>query len=157
MAPGEPVRPPILNIENLSVAYRQGTRWFEAVRQASFCIQAGETYGLVGESGSGKTTLTLAIMRYLGPQGVIQGGKIELSGRDLLLLTPSEMQRIWGKESSLVPQNPQSALNPAMRVGEQIGEILRHHFGLSIVDARRRTLELFEMVGLPDHARGAGG
>ncbi len=71
---------PILKIQNLTVAYRQGRRWFEALRDISFSIQAGETFGLVGESGSGKTTLVLAIMRYLGRNGAIQAGKIELGG-----------------------------------------------------------------------------
>ena len=82
----EPEETQILKIQDLSVAYQQGKRWLEAVREFSLSIRAGETYGLVGESGSGKTTLVLSVMRYLGVNGAIRAGKIELAGRDLLAI-----------------------------------------------------------------------
>jgi peptide/nickel transport system ATP-binding protein len=144
---------PILHIQNLSVAYRQGRRWLEAVREFSLSIRAGETYGLVGESGSGKTTLVLSIMRYLGANGAVQNGSIELAGKDLLALKEAEMRQVWGKQITLVPQNPQSSLNPSIRIGEQLAETLRQHLALTAAAARRRAIELLEMVHLADPER----
>jgi peptide/nickel transport system ATP-binding protein len=143
----------ILNIDNLTVAYRQGRQWLDAVRDVSLNIRAGETYGLVGESGSGKTTLILGAMRYLSQNGKVTQGTVELDGQDLLALGEREMRRVWGKKITLVPQNPQSSLNPAIRIGEQVAEILRHHMGMNATQARQRTLELFEMVHLADPKR----
>jgi peptide/nickel transport system ATP-binding protein len=144
---------PILTIQDLTVAYRQGGRWLDAVHDVSLAIQAGETCGLVGESGSGKTTLVLSIMRYLGANGAVQAGKIELAGQDLLALNEAEMRQVWGKQVTLVPQNPQSALNPSIRVGEQLAETLRHHQKLDPTAARRRAVELLEMVHIADPQR----
>ena len=144
---------PILEIEDLTVAYRQGGEWLEAVREASLQIRAGETYGLVGESGSGKTTLVLAIMRYLGENGAVRGGSIRLNGRDLLSLSEAEMRRVWGKEITMVPQNPQSSLNPAIRIGEQIAEAIRHHQGMTTAEAHARAIELLGIVHIADPER----
>lgn len=143
----------ILKLENLTVAYRQGRQWLDAVRDVSLDIRAGETYGLVGESGSGKTTLILGAMRYLTQNGRVTQGTVELDGQDLLALSEREMRRVWGKKITLVPQNPQSSLNPAIRIGEQVAETLRHHMGMNADQARQRTLELFEMVHLADPKR----
>jgi len=140
----------ILKIENLTVAYRQGRQWLDAVRDVSLNIRAGETYGLVGESGSGKTTLILGAMRYLSQNGKVTQGSVGLDGQDLLALSEREMRQVWGKKITLVPQNPQSSLNPSIRIGEQVAEILRHHMNMNASQARRRTLELFEMVHLAD-------
>lgn len=147
---------PVLQIENLTVAYRQNGTWLEAVRDVSLSVHPGETYGLVGESGSGKTTLALAVMRYLGDNGTIRSGQVFLSGRDLLALSMAEMRQVWGKQIALVPQNPASALNPAMRAGEQLAESLRHHLGLDRAVANSLAIEWFERVGLADPARVAG-
>lgn len=144
---------PILEIQDLCVAYRQGTDWLKAVNDVSLSIFAGETYGLVGESGSGKTTLVLAIMRYLGTNGRILQGKIELGGQDLCALNEAEMRSVWGKQIAMVPQNPGSSLNPAIRLGEQVAEILRHHQGLSNAEARGQAIELLRMVHLADPGR----
>jgi peptide/nickel transport system ATP-binding protein len=153
MSNGPPKETPVLKIENLSIAYRQGRDWLNAVREVSFQIRPGETYGLVGESGSGKTTLVLAALRYLGVDGAVQGGKVELDGRDLLKLSPAEMRQIWGKQITMVPQNPQSSLNPSMRIGEQIAETLRHHQALNPSAASRRAIELLEAVRIADPER----
>lgn len=147
---------PILEIENLTVAYHQGGEWLPAVREVTLQIRSGETYGLVGESGSGKTTLVLAIMRYLGENGSVRGGSIRLQGRDLLALRETELRQVWGKQITMVPQNPQSSLNPAIRIGEQIAETLRFHQDLSAAEAKTRSIELLEMVDIADPERVAG-
>jgi peptide/nickel transport system ATP-binding protein len=144
---------PILKIHNLTVAYLRGGRWFEALRDVSLSVQAGESLGLVGESGSGKTTLAMAIMRYLGRGGAIKTGKIELAGVDLVPLDNARMRRVWGKQVALVPQNPQSALNPSMRIGEQLAELQRYHYGLDAEQAMRNTLQWLERVNLADPRR----
>ena len=143
----------ILRIENLTIAYRLGRRWLDAVREVSLAIAPGQTYGLVGESGSGKTTLALAVMRYLDANGRVEAGRIEFEGRDLLALGAEAMRDLWGHALSLVPQNPLSALNPALPIGEQVAEGVRQHLGMDADAAHIRTLELLRMVQLPDPER----
>lgn len=144
---------PTLNIEGLTVAYRQRGQWVEVVREVSLQVQPGETYGLVGESGSGKTTLALAVLRYLGQDGRVCQGKIELNGKNLLDLRQSEMRKIWGRQVALLPQNPQSSLNPSLRVGEQIAETLRYNLGLETGQARRKAVDYLREVNIPDPER----
>lgn len=144
---------PILRVDDLAVAYQVGGRWLDAVREVSLVISRGQTYGLVGESGSGKTTIAMAIMGFLGPQGKVRQGKIEFDGRSLLDLNPAQMRQVWGNQISLVPQNPLSALNPSILVGEQIAETLRHHQGMDRQQAYQRTVQLLRTVRLPDPER----
>lgn len=144
----------VLEIANLTVAYRQGQQWLPAVRDFSLCVAPGETVGLVGESGSGKSTIALSVMRYL-PQARVVEGTIVFQGQNLLALDPEEMRTIWGDDLALVPQDPLSALNPSMRVGEQIAEGLRLHLELSRDEANRQVPALLEKVRLPDPERTA--
>src|SRR5512136_870994 len=103
---------PVLQINSLTVSYRQAGRWLDAVRELSLRIDSGQTYGLVGESGSGKSTLALAIMRYLSENGAVRQGSIHLAGRDLLALDEVAMRQVWSTAIKLVPQDPLSSLNP---------------------------------------------
>ena len=144
---------PTLNIEGLTVAYRQNGRWLDAVRDVSLHIQPGEIYGLVGESGSGKTTLALAVLRYLGQNGMIRRGKIELNGRNLLGLQPGDMRKLWGREVAYLPQNPQSALNPTLQVGDQVAEILHYQLGMERMAAWRRAVDSLREVNIADPER----
>lgn len=144
---------PVLEIEDLTVGYRQGETWVRAVRQVSMALPAGQTCGLVGESGSGKTTLGLAIMQYLPQEGMVCEGAIRFGGRNLLEMSQSDMRRIWGSEMALVPQDPLSSLNPTLRVGDQIEEIIRRHEDLDSSEVRQRALDLFETVDLSDPER----
>lgn len=153
-APGPEVRQePLLSIENLTISYKAGNTWLNAVRNFSLALHAGETYGLVGESGSGKTTIVLAVMRYLGRNGRVDRGRILMKGRDLLDLSQHEMRSVWGRDIMLVPQDPLSALNPSLRVGDQMAEPLRRHVGLSHSAAQQRAVELLEMVHIADPQR----
>ena len=144
---------PVLDISGLTVAYEHEGVLQTAVRNFDLRIEAGQTYGLVGESGSGKTTVALAIMRYLGKGGRVIDGSIMFNGLDMLPLNTDALRHVWGKEIALVPQNPQSALNPSMRVGEQIAEILRRHLGLDRRTAMARAADLLQMVRVPDPDR----
>ncbi len=145
--------PPVLAIDNLSVAYRFDKAWLNAVRDFSLKIEPGQTYGLVGESGSGKSTIALAIMQFLSKNGRVDEGSIIFNDQNLLSLSTSEMRRIWGNQISMVPQDPLSSLNPSIRVGEQIAEILRQHMDLSNKEARERAVDLLRDVRVPDPAR----
>jgi peptide/nickel transport system ATP-binding protein len=143
----------VLDIRGLTVAYQQEGKWLEAVREVSLRIHCGETYGLVGESGSGKTTLVLAVMRYLGDRGSIRSGDIRLGDIDLISLSNTQLGQVWGSKLALVPQNPQSALNPSLRVGDQLIEILRYQLNLSQKEAERQAIEWLERVRLADPER----
>ncbi len=144
---------PILDVQNLTVAYQHGADLLTAVRDFDLQISAGETVGLVGESGSGKSTVALAIMRYLGEGGHVVAGKIQFEDIDMLALQEDQLRHIWGKDVAFVPQDPQSSLNPAMRVGEQIAEVLRRHLGLGRKEAQARSAALLRKVRVPDPER----
>jgi peptide/nickel transport system ATP-binding protein len=147
---------PILSISNLTVAYRHDDRMLEAVRDVSLQIKSGETYGLAGESGSGKTSLVLAVMRYLGSYGEIVNGDIHLGDLNLRSLTDQELRRVWGHQIALVPQDPQSSLNPSLQVGEQVAEVLRQQPGISEPEVQEQSIEWLHKVRLPDPERVAG-
>jgi peptide/nickel transport system ATP-binding protein len=143
----------ILEIEDLTVGYQQGGVFRDAARHVSLALPPGQTCGLVGESGSGKTTLALAVMQYLPQEGRVRQGHIRFDGRDMTALSRDEMRAIWGAQMALVPQEPQSSLNPSIPLGEQVAEILRRHNGLDGKKAKTRVLELFETVRLGDPER----
>lgn len=143
----------ILTVSNLTVAYRRDRDWLTAVRDVSFNVAAGQTVGLVGESGSGKSTIALAIMRYLGKNGRVTQGNIDFMGRDLVTGSDADLRDLWGNHIALVPQDPLSSLNPSIRVGEQVAEILRQHENMSQNAANARVLDLLSMVKLPDPER----
>lgn len=143
----------VLRLQNLTVSYRHNGGWHDAVRDFSLSIPRGITYGLVGESGSGKTTIALAIMRYLSRAGRVSAGSIDFNGRDLLALSRRQMRHIWGNEIALVPQDPLSALNPSLRIEEQIAEGLRQHLSSSASQIEQRVLSLLDMVRIPDPPR----
>ncbi len=143
----------MLTIQNLTVAYPSGRDFLPVVRDFSLTIRPGQTYGLVGESGSGKTTVAMAIMRYLPGGGKVLTGRVEFDGRDLLTLSTEEVGRLWGREISLVPQDPLSSLNPSIRIGEQLAEGLRLHMGMTKAEAQQRAVELLRQVRIPDPER----
>ncbi len=120
-----------------------------AVERLSFDVASGEMIGLVGESGCGKSTAALSIMRLLPPQGRIVGGEIILNGRDIAALSNSQMRAVRGAEVAMIFQDSLAALDPTMKVGEQLMEPLRIHRGMSAPDARRTAAELLTKVGIP--------
>jgi len=140
----------LLDVQQLSVTFGGAS---PAVDGVSFQVAAGETLGLVGESGSGKSVTAFAILRLLQPPGRITGGKVIFQGRDLLALPEREMREVRGAGISLIFQEPMTALNPVMRVGDQIAEALLVHGRATRAEARARAVELLEAVRIPDAAR----
>jgi len=140
----------LLRAVDLQVSYRQQEGWLPVLHRINFAILRGETFGLVGESGCGKSTVALQLLGYRHPNSRVDGGHIEFGGRDLLELPRRELDRIRGNRISFVPQNPTTALNPGMRVGDQVCEILLlHKRAADQNQALQRVVELFGLVGLP--------
>jgi peptide/nickel transport system ATP-binding protein len=138
----------LLSIENLNISFGAT----QAVRGLSLDIAGGESLGLVGESGSGKSVTALAILRLLDPAARVQG-RIAFDGRDLVALPAGEMRRLRGRDIAMIFQEPMTALNPVMPVGEQVAEAVRvHQRELSRTQVREKVLEAMHAVALPDPA-----
>ncbi|GJE82748.1 ABC transporter ATP-binding protein [Methylorubrum thiocyanatum] len=146
----------LLTVEDLSVAFRSGERETRAVDRVSFSIERGETLALVGESGSGKSVTALSILRLLDGAAHHPGGKILFKGRDLLTLPEREMRAVRGADITMVFQEPMTSLNPLHTIQRQIGEVLEIHRGLTGKAARKRILELLDLVGIRDAERRLG-
>ena len=143
----------ILDVQDLTAVYSSDGIDLPVLRNINLKIREAQIYGLVGESGSGKTTLGMTIMRYLPPEGHVTNGKVILASRDLLLLPKSELRDLWGKDISLVPQDPYSSLNPSLRIGDQLAEIFRTQANLNKNKAIEQSLEWIKRVRLPDPDR----
>ncbi len=150
----EPLAEGVLaSIDGLTVSYFADGRWVDAVRDVSLAFRVGETLGLVGESGSGKSTLALAVVQYLAANGAVRAGRIRFGGHDLLELSPRQLRAVRGAQMALVPQDPLAALNPSMRIGEQIAEILRQHPAATGDDPAAAAVELLRSVRIADPER----
>jgi peptide/nickel transport system ATP-binding protein len=143
----------LLDVQDLTVTFAGARSSITAVDQISFQIAAGETLGLVGESGSGKSVTAFSILRLLQPPGRVVGGRVLFEGRDLLTLPEREMRAVRGARISLIFQEPMTALNPVMRVGDQIAEALTVHGMAGGAAARARAIELLEAVRITEPAR----
>jgi len=143
-------RAPILRVEELSVSYRAPEGRRQAVDHLSFEVARGEIFGLVGESGSGKSSTAFAILGLIKPPGRIDGGRIILGGTDLRAQTGERLRLLRWREMSLVPQGAMNALNPVMRVGDQVRDVIETHEGrASREEMGARIAQLFDSVGLP--------
>jgi peptide/nickel transport system ATP-binding protein len=128
----------------------------KAVDGVSFTLDRGEILGIVGESGSGKSVTSLSVMRLVDHPGRVVGGEIHFEGRDILGLSREEMRQLRGRRMSMIFQEPGTSMNPVLTVGFQIGEAIRSHERVAPEEVRRRTIELMEMVGIPDAQRRLG-
>ena len=143
-------REPILTVRDLSVHFNAYAGVVQAVRDVNLELYKGETLAIVGESGSGKSVTTKAMLGILPKNGRIASGEILYEGRDLTKLTEEEFYDIRGKKISLVFQDPLSALNPIMKIGKQITEVLILHDKMPKDAAKKRAIELMEAVGIPE-------
>ncbi|MBT1486825.1 ABC transporter ATP-binding protein [Dickeya dianthicola] len=147
---------PVLELEDVSIAYRDDDGERTVVEGVSFAIQPGEVVALVGESGSGKTTTAQAVIGLLADNGRLTRGAIRLNGADISRWSQPRLDSIRGRVVSLVPQDPGSSLNPVKTIGEQVDEILRLHQKSDRRRLRRQTLALLTRVGLTEPELRAG-
>jgi peptide/nickel transport system ATP-binding protein len=160
MAAAEPLpgeERPLLSVEALRVEFGTSRGVVRAVDGVSWSVRAGETLALVGESGCGKSVSALAVMRLLAkPAGRIAGGRIMFQGEDLLTLTEEQMRERRGRDIAMIFQEPMTSLNPVLTIGMQLAEPLKIHLGMTDEQARVRSIELLDMVGIADAERRLG-
>jgi len=138
-----------LTIRDLHIHYRSGGQTVKAVNGVSLELKSGSSLGLVGETGAGKTTIAKAILQILPDHATkLAEGEISFKGRNVMELSDHEMQKIRGKEISMVFQDPMTALNPVMTVGDQIAEGIRNHQGLDKAHAKQAAVKMLETVGI---------
>ena len=143
---------PVLDVQNLAVSYETRYGDVRAVRDVGFTIQRGEAHSIVGESGCGKSTVAFGIVNFLGRNGKIVGGRILFQGRDLVGRSQEELRKLRGDRIAMVYQDPMQALNPSMRIGDQMAEVLIVHRGMAKNDAWDRCIHMLEQVHMPDPA-----
>lgn len=142
---------PLLAIENIQIAFKSDRQWNTIIKDSSFHISNNEILGIVGESGSGKSVTSLAIMGLLPKEiSSIRNGNIRFEGKEIQNFSEIEFRQLRGKQISMIFQEPMSSLNPSMKCGEQVAEILRLHTTLSEVQIKHEVLTLFEKVKLPN-------
>lgn len=148
--------PPLLRASNLRTYFHDGPSIARAVDGVSFDVGRGEVVGIVGESGSGKSVTALSILKLIRPPGVIESGThIEFEGRDLAQLSDEEVRQIRGNRIAMIFQEPMSALNPVLTVGEQIAEVVRVHTDATHKEAWEKAVEMLTLTGIPDPAERA--
>jgi oligopeptide/dipeptide ABC transporter ATP-binding protein len=146
---------PLLSVQDLTIGLRRGGRTVRIVEDVSFDVDPGQRMGIVGESGSGKS-LTLRAIAGLLPKGVeVLSGRVEYNGTDLLTMPAKARRALMGPEIAMIFQEPMTALNPVMRVGDQIAEGPRRHLGMSAKDAGELAVRMMARTGIPDPARRA--
>ena len=143
---------PVLRLEDVAVAYKVRGGEIEAVQDVSFEIMRGETLGIVGESGCGKSTVAWAVLNFLGANGYVKRGSIKFQGQELVGVTGEELRWLRGDQIAMVYQDPMQALNPSMRLGDQMSEVLTVHRNMEQKEAEKRCIEMLERVYMPDAA-----
>lgn len=146
----------LLEVDDLTVAFREETWTIPIVRGVSFSLEAGKTLALVGESGCGKTVTALALMGLLPPSGRLETGRIRFEGRDLTAMSASDRRRLGGSRMAMIFQEPMTAMNPVYPVGAQIADVLQLHRSASRPDAWTEAVGLMHRVGIADAERRAG-
>jgi len=152
----------VLEVEGLVTSFPRGGRGaprdarVRIVDDVSFAVGRGEVLALVGESGCGKSMTALSLLRLVPKPGRIDAGRVRIGGREITTLPVPALRAVRGREAAMVFQEPMTSLNPVVPVGDQVVEAIRLHDAVSVADARRRTLALFEEVGIPDAAERLG-
>ncbi|MDN6361690.1 MAG: ABC transporter ATP-binding protein, partial [Tetragenococcus koreensis] len=140
----------VLEVKDLEISFATFAGEVQAIRDVSFDLYEGETLAIVGESGSGKSVTTRSIMGLLASNALVKNGEILFGGEDILKNSERRMQKIRGKEISMIFQDPMTSLDPTMKIGKQIAESLLKHTKVSKKDALQKALELLELVGIPN-------
>ena len=145
----------VLDIENLSVRFATEDGVVNAVNGLDLRIEKGKAIGLVGETGAGKTTTARSILRLVpDPPGGVDCDKLEVNGQDILSMSAKELEKVRGKEVSMIFQDPMTALNPVFTVGDQIAESISIHENVSMVEAQKLAVGMLELVGIPGERAG---
>ncbi|MCE3011207.1 MAG: ABC transporter ATP-binding protein [Proteobacteria bacterium] len=142
----------VLKVKDLETTFFSKAGPFRAVNKISYEIRKGETLGIVGESGCGKSVTSFSLMRLIEKPGQITGGSAVLNGRDLLKLSEPEMQKVRGDEMAMIFQEPMTALNPVLTIGQQIDEQILMHKNVTPAEAKERSIEMLSLVGIPSPA-----
>lgn len=141
----------VLEVKDLRVSFHVYGGEVQAVRGVSFDVKKGEAVAIVGESGCGKSVTAQTIMRLIpNPPGIVKGGSIVFNGEDLLKKTERQMESVRGKDIGMIFQDPMTSLNPTLTVGRQITEGLIKHQGMTKEAAKRRAVEMLQLVGIPN-------
>ena len=141
---------PVIEVDNVQINYETRKGDVEAIQGVSFKVGEGETVGLVGESGCGKSTIAFGIVNFLGPNGKIVDGSIRFQGEELVGRSQEELKKLRGDRISMVFQDPMQALNPSVRLGEQLAEVLTCHKDISHQEAWQRSIDMLKQVNMPD-------
>ncbi|MBA2246532.1 MAG: ABC transporter ATP-binding protein, partial [Chloroflexia bacterium] len=142
---------PLLEVKNLKTQFFTQDGVVKAVDDVSFYVMPGETLGIVGESGSGKSMTGLSIMRLIpNPPGKIVNGEINFNGRDIITMSEEQVRSIRGNDIAMIFQDPMTSLNPVLTINRQISEALQLHMGMNKDQAKARSIELLQMVGIPN-------
>jgi len=144
---------PIVSVRNLTVTFNPGRKPVSAVNGVDLSVARGESIALIGESGSGKSVTLRSLLRLHPERRTVIGGNIDMAGHDVLALSPRALANYRGRVVSMIFQEPLLALDPVYTVGAQIIESIRRHERISVADARKRALELFERVRIPSPER----
>jgi peptide/nickel transport system ATP-binding protein len=145
----------VIEVADLSVVFKTDEGEVHAVGGLTFELLEGQILALVGESGCGKSVTAMSILGLLSPSAEVSG-TVTFGGHNMLAMSPAELRKVRGKEISMIFQEPMTSLNPVFTVGRQIDEVLRRHEGMSRAEARARTVELLDLVGIPAPDRRAG-
>jgi ABC-type dipeptide/oligopeptide/nickel transport system ATPase component len=140
----------LLEVKDLRTVFKTREGEVKAVDGVSFELERGQTLGIVGESGCGKSVTASSIMGIVMPPGKVVGGSVMFDGRELVGRKESELENIRGREISMIFQDPMTSLNPTLRIGTQITEVLERHLNMKRGEARKRAVELLEEVKIPN-------
>jgi len=139
---------PLLQMEDLHISFFTPAGEVKAVNGVSYTLNEGEILGIVGESGSGKSVSVSALMKLLTPPGKIVGGKVSFEGRDISALSKKEINRLRGKDVSMIFQDPMTSLNPVYTIGNQLNETIKSHYGIKKSEASKRSVAMLKQVGI---------